>query len=121
MRPKIEALHSRWNGRAGFLRRLNGQAPPCPLELGRVIRDIRRKTEDGERLREIFAMPLSRAERMRSQRQRGGKLYSLHAPEVECIGILYDGHTVGAVLRETEALIGIEVEQIYVDKSPPRA
>ncbi|HZD88784.1 MAG TPA: IS5/IS1182 family transposase, partial [Pseudolabrys sp.] len=39
-------------------------------------------------LQEIFAWPLSRAAQIRSQqqRQRGWKLYSFHAPEVECIG-----------------------------------
>ncbi|MDJ0934147.1 MAG: IS5 family transposase [Kiloniellales bacterium] len=56
--------------------------------LGRLIRDIRRKTRDDEELRETFAVPLSRADQIRHQRQRqrGWKLYSLHAPEVECIG-----------------------------------
>ncbi len=56
--------------------------------LGRVIRDIRRKIEGDEVLKEIFAVPLSRADQVRRQRQRqrGWKLYSLHAPEVECIG-----------------------------------
>lgn len=56
--------------------------------LGRLIRDIRRKTADDEALREAFAIPLSRADQVRreKQRQRGWKLYSLHAPEVECIG-----------------------------------
>jgi IS5 family transposase len=56
--------------------------------LGRLIRDIRRKTADDEGLREAFAIPLSRAGQVRRQRQRqrGWKLYSLHAPEVECIG-----------------------------------
>ncbi len=51
-----------------------------------MIRDIRRKTEGDEQLPEIFAMPLLRADQVRNQRQRGRKLYSLHAPEVECIG-----------------------------------
>ena len=56
--------------------------------LGRLIRDIRRKIEGDETLREIFAIPLTRADQVRHQkhRQRGWKLYSLHAPEVECIG-----------------------------------
>jgi IS5 family transposase len=56
--------------------------------LGRLIRDIRRKTEHDPALREIFAIPLGRADQVRRQRQqqRGWKLYSLHAPEVECIG-----------------------------------
>jgi IS5 family transposase len=56
--------------------------------LGRLIRDIRRKIEDKANLRDTFAAPLSRASQIRSQRQRqrGWKLYSFHAPEVECIG-----------------------------------
>ena len=56
--------------------------------LGRVFRDIVRKTKGDETLRTIFAEPLSLAFRVRHQRQnqRGRKVYSLHAPEVECIG-----------------------------------
>ena len=56
--------------------------------LGRVLRDIARKTGDDAALRKIFAEPLSLAFRVRHQRQnqRGRKVYSLHAPEVECIG-----------------------------------
>lgn len=56
--------------------------------LGRVIRDINRKTEGDHRLNAIFAFPLSLARQVREQRQRqrGRKIYSLHAPEVECIG-----------------------------------
>lgn len=56
--------------------------------LGRVIRDIARKTNDDPRLREIFARDLSLAQRVREQYrgQRGHKVYALHAPEVECIG-----------------------------------
>jgi IS5 family transposase len=65
--------------------------------LGRVLRDIVRKTRDDAALRRIFAQPLSLAFRVRHQRQnqRGRKslpsgfvprVYALHAPEVECIG-----------------------------------
>ena len=56
--------------------------------LGRLSRDIRRKIAGNEPLIEIFAIPLSRADQVCRQRQnqRGWKLYSLHAPEVECIG-----------------------------------
>ena len=56
--------------------------------LGRVIRDIGRKTAGNEELRQAFVRPLYLAERVLSQdrRQRGRKVYSLHAPEVECIG-----------------------------------
>jgi IS5 family transposase len=56
--------------------------------LGRLIRDIRRKTAHSPGLRQAFAIPLTRAEQIRKQRQqqRGWKLYSWHAPETECIG-----------------------------------
>jgi len=52
--------------------------------LGRVVRDIQRKAKqiDGEMLQEY----LQRAERLLLQtRQSKHKLYSVHAPEVECI------------------------------------
>ena len=56
--------------------------------LGRLIRDIRRKIASRQDIEAAFEAPLSRASQIRSQqqRQRGWKLYSFHAPEVECIG-----------------------------------
>ena len=123
--------------------------------LGRLIRDVRRKTAADDRLRDRLAVTLSRAEQVhrQRQRQRGWKLYSLHAPEVECIGkgkarapyefgckvsiatpvtkpkggqfVLhakalhgnpYDGHTLGPVIADMEALTGVEVQRIHVDK-----
>ena len=56
--------------------------------LGRIERDIARRIKDNEALRDVFRRPLYLAERVREQRQksRGRKVYSLHAPEVECIG-----------------------------------
>jgi len=56
--------------------------------LGRLIRDIRRKIAGQAALEDAFAVPLSRAIQIgaQQQRQRGWKLYSFHAPEVECIG-----------------------------------
>ena len=57
--------------------------------LGRVIRDIGRKIDEDFRPETIaLRQMLDRARRVRDQkpRQRGPKIYSLHAPEVECIG-----------------------------------
>ena len=56
--------------------------------LGRIIRDIRRKIEGSLVLEDRFGPLLDLALRVRhqEQRQRGPKVYSLHAPEVECIG-----------------------------------
>ena len=56
--------------------------------LGRVIRDIQRRLEASPEKRAFFAHLLSLSHAVRNQRrgQRGKKIYSLHAPEVECIG-----------------------------------
>jgi transposase, IS5 family len=125
------------------------------IRLGRIIRDIRRKIAGDEQLEAAFSRPLSRADQIRSQqqRQRGWKLYSFHAPEVECIGkgkasapyefgvkasvvttnarapggqfVLharalpgnpYDGHTLRAIIEDTQSLTGREIERAYVDK-----
>lgn len=53
-----------------------------------MIRDVRRKIADNPSLGDAFALPLSLAHQVRDQRQRqrGKKIYSLYAPEVECIG-----------------------------------
>jgi IS5 family transposase len=55
--------------------------------LGRIIRDIRRKIAGHAEREEAFTWPLARASQIHSQqqRQRGWKLYSFHAPEVEYI------------------------------------
>ena len=123
--------------------------------LGRLVRDIRRKIVGQDELEAAFSAPLWRADQIRSQqqRQRGFKLYSFHAPEVECIGkgnasapyefgvkasivttnrralggqfVLhatalpgnpYDGHTLRAVIEDTQKLTGREIERAYVDK-----
>src|SRR5213595_1769347 len=56
--------------------------------LGRVICDIARKIDGDSGLEATFGKLLLLARRVREQqqRQRGPKVYSLHAPEVECIG-----------------------------------
>jgi IS5 family transposase len=56
--------------------------------LGRTIRDIARQIAGEDDLRAIFLRPLHLASRVLEQNrhQRGPKVYSLHAPEVECIG-----------------------------------
>jgi IS5 family transposase len=58
------------------------------IRLGRVIRDIRRKIAGDDALKARFGPLLDLALRVRHQdhRQRGHKIYALHAPEVECIG-----------------------------------
>ena len=68
--------------------RFNRQIRLLRTRLGRIIRDIRRRIADRDELEAAFEWPLARADQIRSQqqRQRGWKLYSFHAPEVECIG-----------------------------------
>jgi transposase, IS5 family len=123
--------------------------------LGRVIRDIRRRIDGNAELQERFGHLLDLAVKVRfqDQRRRGPKVYSLHAPEVECIGkgkarapyefgckvsiatpatapkggqfVLhakalhgnpYDGHTLGPMISDMEALTGVEARRIHVDK-----
>jgi IS5 family transposase len=56
--------------------------------LRRTIYDIARKIARNKLLKAIFAQPLSRSYRVliQQKRQKAPKVYSLHAPEVECIG-----------------------------------
>jgi IS5 family transposase len=69
-------------------KRANSQLRFLRTRLGRLIRDVGRKVDDDPVLKERFATLRSLAVKIRfqTQRQRGQKLYSLHAPEVECIG-----------------------------------
>ena len=80
--------HQRY-AHAKQFKRANRALKKLKTYLGRVIRDIERKIEGDPWLTEfVFKDMLSRARRVhgQEQRQRGPKLYSLHAPEVECIG-----------------------------------
>ena len=57
--------------------------------LGRTLRDIRRQIDGNTALEDAFRRPLWLGERVMTQRPRDDipkKIYSLHAPEVECIG-----------------------------------
>jgi IS5 family transposase len=80
--------HQRY-AHAKQFKRANRALKTLRTYLGRVIRDVARKIEGDVWLKEmVFGPVLSRARRVRDQkqRQRGPKVYSLHAPEVECIG-----------------------------------
>src|SRR5262249_56169099 len=68
-------------------KRANRSLRKLKTYLGRVIRDIERRIIGNEDLREAFVPPLFLARRVLEQerRQRGRKVYSLHAPEVEGI------------------------------------
>lgn len=79
--------HQRY-AHAHQFKRANRSLRQLRTYLGRVCRDIRRKIAGDAERREAFVKPLYLAERVLSQdrRQRGRKVYSLHAPEVECIG-----------------------------------
>jgi IS5 family transposase len=79
--------HQRY-AHAKQFKRANRALRKLKTYLGRVIRDIARKIDGDPRLETKFAFLLSLARRVRAQErgQRGPKVYSLHAPEVECIG-----------------------------------
>jgi IS5 family transposase len=80
--------HQRY-AHAKQFKRANRALKTLKTYLGRVIRDIARKIQGDGWLKEmVFGRILSLARQVRdqSQRQRGPKVYSLHALEVECIG-----------------------------------
>ena len=81
--------HQRY-AHAKQFKRANRALKKLRTYLGRVIRDIGRKRGgNADLLKEIvLSRMLSLSQRVLDQKQRqaGPKIYSLHAPEVECIG-----------------------------------
>jgi transposase, IS5 family len=80
-------MHQRYAHGRQF-KRANRALRTLKTYLGRVIRDVVRKIELNPWLELKFARLLSLAQRvlMQERGQRGPNVYSLHAPEVECIG-----------------------------------
>jgi transposase, IS5 family len=74
--------HAKQFKRAGKMKR------KLATYLGRTIRDIGRQIKGNEALEAAFKHPLWLAMRVMTQKPRdpARKVYSLHAPEVECIG-----------------------------------
>lgn len=69
------------------MRRMMKQLKFLRKRLGRVVRDIDRRIAGNERLEQVFGPLLGKARKLILQRrQDSNKLYSWHAPEVECIG-----------------------------------
>jgi len=79
--------HQRY-AHAKQFKRANKALRKLKTYLGRTIRDISRQIAGEEDLETIFKWPLYQASTVleQRQRQRGRKIYSLHAHEVECIG-----------------------------------
>ncbi|HTR15338.1 MAG TPA: IS5 family transposase [Roseiarcus sp.] len=81
--------HQRY-AHAKQFKRANRASRTLRTYLGRVIRDIARKLEGNVDLLHGIALnrmlALARRVLDQKQHQRGPKVYSLHAPEVECIG-----------------------------------
>jgi len=79
--------HQRY-AHAHQFKRANRALRKLKTYLGRTIRDIARQIAGEDELQAIFLRPLHQAGRVleQNQHQRGHKVYSLHAPEVECIG-----------------------------------
>lgn len=69
------------------LKRAKRQEKFIQVRLGRVIRDIQRQLRRQSELRDAFAEALRKANiALHQTRHSNVKLYSWHAPEVECIG-----------------------------------
>src|SRR5499425_2638940 len=85
---KTELIRHQRYAHARQFKRANKALRKLKTYLGRVIRDIKRKIADDDFLHTKFAWMLNLASRVREQErgQRGPKVYSMHAPEAECIG-----------------------------------
>jgi IS5 family transposase len=89
--PKVGRLalmkHQRY-AHAKQFKRARRELRRLATYLGRVIRDIDRQVRQVPALDAIFRPSLFLASRVREQKrgERGRKIYSIHAPEVECIG-----------------------------------
>ena len=69
------------------MKRARKQEKFVQTRLGRVMRGIVRKTSDDPQLQTLFSEPLRKAYiAFKQQKNSAIKLYSWHAPEVECIG-----------------------------------
>ena len=86
---KLELIKHQRYAHAKQFKRANRALRKLKTYLGRVIRDFARKIDGDLWIEEICGYWLSLARRVLLQErgQRGPKLYSLHAPEVECIGM----------------------------------
>ena len=84
--------HQRY-AHAKQFKRANRSLRTLRTYLGRIIRDIARKVEGNAAVLSVLSesalgrmLALARRVLDQKQHQRGPKVYSLHAPEVECIG-----------------------------------
>jgi transposase, IS5 family len=79
--------HQRY-AHAKQFKRANKALRTLKTYLSRTMRDICRRIGGDARLDALFKWPLHQASTLLGykQRQRGRKIWSLHAPEVECIG-----------------------------------
>ena len=68
------------------MKRAKKEVRSLKVYLGRVVRDIERKIAGHTGLEELFSESLNLAHRILSQQRHDSpKVYSIHAPEVECI------------------------------------
>src|SRR4051794_1175466 len=87
---KVALIKHQRYAHAKQFKRANRALKKLKTYLGRIIRDIGRKLGGNADLLGgiVLERMLARARRVleQKQQQRGAKVYSLHAPEVECIG-----------------------------------
>jgi len=85
---KIALIRHQRYAHAKQFKRANRALKTLRTQRGRVLRDIRRKIKENADLAAAFAAKLALATRVHAQqpKQRGQKVFSLLAPEVECIG-----------------------------------
>jgi IS5 family transposase len=85
---KLALIKHQRHAHARQFKRANKALRKLRTYLGRTIRDIKRRIGGEAELEARFKWPLHQASAVLEYRprQRGRKIWSLHAPEVECIG-----------------------------------
>ena len=85
---KLALIRRQRYAHAKQFKRANKALRKLRTYLGRTVRDIKRRIGGDTELEARFKWPLYQASAVLAHRprQRGRKIWSLHAPEVECIG-----------------------------------
>lgn len=84
--PRLAVRVSRY-AHAKQFKRMRKALKKLAVRVGRVVRDIERQlTTASEAVKQVFERAIAQAKQLLSQKRKSkNKLYSLHAPETECI------------------------------------
>lgn len=118
-KAKLISLKISRYAHAGQFKRMRKSLKTLKGYLGRVLRDVKRKASPHDLMRDDLRHLLSLSERLLTQTKTSkDKLYSLHAPEVECIAkgkarkkYEFGNKVALAIPLKTPFVVGVESHQ----------